>query len=153
MTRKHKNKNKKETEEEEDETAVKLCDSATFAKGRASETYVAISHRGRQEKATCYAAVEKNGRWKVKKVQMGLSTGPCSGGIIGKSMWLYDIWSDTVNLAARLRAKAPPGCIMCCTTTCQRLEGLFDFGEPLQLQLKGKGFQSLYPLLSEHVFN
>eukprot|EP00727_Mastigamoeba_balamuthi_P012487 m51a1_g7861 putative periplasmic ligand-binding sensor domain-containing protein (966) ;mRNA; f:257529-262278 len=84
------------------------------------------------------------------RLQMGLSTGPCSGGIIGKSMWLYDIWSDTVNLAARLRAKAPPGCIMCCADTCQRLEGTFDFGQPLQLQLKGKGFQSLHPLLSEH---
>eukprot|EP00727_Mastigamoeba_balamuthi_P003901 m51a1_g13508 hypothetical protein (139) ;mRNA; f:834-2032 len=42
----HKNKNKKETEEEEeeDETAVKLCDSATFAKGGASE--VTVEHGG-----------------------------------------------------------------------------------------------------------
>eukprot|EP00727_Mastigamoeba_balamuthi_P010483 m51a1_g6057 putative adenylate guanylate cyclase (1237) ;mRNA; r:232758-237582 len=84
------------------------------------------------------------------RLQIGVSTGPCSGGIIGKSMWLYDIWSDTVNLAARLRAKAGAGVIMCCTTTRECLAGSFDFGEPLEMQLKGKGKQTLHPLLSEN---
>eukprot|EP00727_Mastigamoeba_balamuthi_P003325 m51a1_g12990 putative adenylate guanylate cyclase catalytic domain protein (321) ;mRNA; f:141-1878 len=32
-------------------------------------------------------------------LHVGVSSGPCAGGIIGKRNWIYDLWSDTVNVA------------------------------------------------------
>eukprot|EP00727_Mastigamoeba_balamuthi_P004050 m51a1_g13642 putative family 3 adenylate cyclase (520) ;mRNA; f:50-2006 len=31
-------------------------------------------------------------------LRVGVSSGPCAGAIIGKRNWIYDIWSDTVNM-------------------------------------------------------
>ena len=43
------------------------------------------------------------------QVRIGIHVGPVIAGVIGETQFQFDIWGDTVNLAARLQALAPPG--------------------------------------------
>lgn len=46
---------------------------------------------------------------KVWPVRIGVHAGPLIAGIIGSHKYAYDVWGDTVNLAARLEAASEPG--------------------------------------------
>eukprot|EP00727_Mastigamoeba_balamuthi_P013700 m51a1_g8953 putative adenylate guanylate cyclase (1156) ;mRNA; r:1019908-1024726 len=82
-------------------------------------------------------------------LRVGVSTGPCAGGIIGRRNWVYDLWSDTVNMAraARLKAKAQVGTVLCDARTWECARDEFAFGEPQTVQLKGKGLQTVYEVV------
>jgi hypothetical protein len=43
------------------------------------------------------------------RVRFGAHTGPVVGGVIGRVRMCFDIWGDTVNVAARLEAASEPG--------------------------------------------
>lgn len=43
------------------------------------------------------------------QVRIGIHAGPVVAGILGKRVYCYDIWGDTVNTAARMQAEADPG--------------------------------------------
>eukprot|EP00727_Mastigamoeba_balamuthi_P001653 m51a1_g11485 putative adenylate guanylate cyclase (232) ;mRNA; f:7185-8090 len=81
-------------------------------------------------------------------LRVGVSSGPCAGAIIGKRNWIYDIWSDTVNMAARLKGAAQPGTVLCDLRTAELTRDEFAFEEPRTVQLKGKGLQKVYVLQS-----
>eukprot|EP00727_Mastigamoeba_balamuthi_P004809 m51a1_g14326 putative family 3 adenylate cyclase (1262) ;mRNA; r:83132-88017 len=80
------------------------------------------------------------------ELRVGVSSGPCAGGIIGKRNWIYDIWSDTVNMAARLKGAAQPGTVLCDLRTAELTRDEFVFEEPRTMQLKGKGLQKVFVL-------
>ena len=42
-------------------------------------------------------------------LRIGIHVGPVMAGVIGSTRLAYDIWGDTVNLAARMEQTAPPG--------------------------------------------
>eukprot|EP00727_Mastigamoeba_balamuthi_P004248 m51a1_g13820 putative adenylate guanylate cyclase (312) ;mRNA; r:424914-431003 len=79
-------------------------------------------------------------------LRVGVSTGPCAGGIIGKRNWVYDLWSDTVNMAARLKAKAQVGTVLCDVKTWECTRDEFRYRDPLSVEIKGKGLQTVYEL-------
>eukprot|EP00727_Mastigamoeba_balamuthi_P011309 m51a1_g6800 putative adenylyl cyclase (587) ;mRNA; r:216392-221266 len=80
------------------------------------------------------------------QLRIGVSSGPVAGGIVGRRNWVYDLWSDTVNMAARLKAKAQPGTVLCDSRTRELTEGEFCFEEPQVIELKGKGAQTVFSL-------
>ncbi len=43
------------------------------------------------------------------KLRIGIESGPLIAGVIGRAKFAYDIWGDTVNVAARLQQSAAPG--------------------------------------------
>lgn len=43
------------------------------------------------------------------QLRIGVHTGPVVAGIVGRQNYQYDVWGDTVNLAARLQAETQPG--------------------------------------------
>eukprot|EP00727_Mastigamoeba_balamuthi_P001395 m51a1_g11252 putative adenylate guanylate cyclase (354) ;mRNA; r:41975-46629 len=92
------------------------------------------------------AAGRRFGGQQSMRAHVGISSGPCSGGIIGKRQWVYDLWSDTVNTASRLKSRTQPGEILCCQRTYELAGCAFRFGESVQLSLKGKGVVVAYPL-------
>jgi ABC-type oligopeptide transport system substrate-binding subunit/class 3 adenylate cyclase len=81
-------------------------------------------------------------------IRVGVNTGPVVLGPIGAGERVeYGAFGDTVNIAARLETAAPPGTILAGTDTHRLVEGLFDWGEPLQLELKGKAIPvTAFPL-------
>eukprot|EP00727_Mastigamoeba_balamuthi_P012369 m51a1_g7755 putative family 3 adenylate cyclase (1141) ;mRNA; f:84511-89277 len=80
-------------------------------------------------------------------MRIGVSSGPCAGGIIGKHNWIYDLWSDTVNMAARLKAKAAPGTVLCDELTYTLTMEEYEYEEPREVELKGKGVQRVHTLV------
>ena len=72
-------------------------------------------------------------------VRVGVHQGPVVAGIMGKRSFVFDLWGDTVNVAARVAAEAEPDAVVVTgamwpslSRTCQgRALGLVD--------LRGKG--------------
>ncbi|HEX6844596.1 MAG TPA: adenylate/guanylate cyclase domain-containing protein [Actinomycetota bacterium] len=81
------------------------------------------------------------------RVRIGVASGPVVAGVIGRERFAYDLWGDTVNLASRLETSAAPGSILLAGSTVTLLEGSYRLGEPLVLNLKGKGPTSAWELL------
>jgi class 3 adenylate cyclase len=67
-------------------------------------------------------------------------------GVIGKKKFIYDMWGDTVNVAFRLAADAPPSTVQVDLTTHRRLHNRFSFEPVQELEIKGKGRMQVYQL-------
>jgi class 3 adenylate cyclase len=76
------------------------------------------------------------------QVRIGLHSGPVVGGIVGTKKYIYDIFGDTVNIAARLESLSTPMRINVSSTFCQSLEREFVFSRVHEVEMKGKGMQA-----------
>ena len=77
-------------------------------------------------------------------MRVGVHVGPVIAGVVGRRKYQYDVWGDTVNLAARMQAAAEPGSICVTDATWSLLEGHCR-GHPLgPLEVKGKGALDLF---------
>jgi class 3 adenylate cyclase len=86
------------------------------------------------EMAALAASVEPH--WQVR---VGVHIGPVVAGIVGRRQYLFDVWGDTVNMAARICDKAPAGSVAVSADCWQWLEGEFGGRSLGQHDLKGKG--------------
>lgn len=82
-------------------------------------------------------------------MRIGIATGPVIAGVVGKKKFIYDLWGDTVNLAARITSEGVPGMIQCDTMTQKMLRGDYEFDNPRLIHLKGKGEMQVYRLLDK----
>ncbi|MDT7713686.1 MAG: adenylate cyclase, partial [Pseudonocardiales bacterium] len=80
-------------------------------------------------------------------VRIGIATGPVVGGVIGRQRLLFDLWGDTVNLAARMESHGVPGRIQVSEATRAALDGRCGF-EARTVDVKGLGRRQTY-LVSE----
>ncbi len=72
-------------------------------------------------------------------VRVGAATGAVVVGEVGAGSRVeYAAFGDTVNVAARLQSAAEPGSVLVDDATHRSVEGLFEWGEALELDLKGK---------------
>jgi class 3 adenylate cyclase len=78
------------------------------------------------------------------RVRIGIHSGPVVGGVIGSSRLAYDYWGDTMNIASRLQAAAPPNGIAVSEATFFQVRNAQDFGEPEPTILKGIGETLVY---------
>jgi adenylate cyclase len=72
-------------------------------------------------------------------MRVGIASGPVMAGVIGEAKVTYDVWGDTVNLAARLESYGEPGRIHVSATTRAALAGSHAFTPPIIVDLKGIG--------------
>lgn len=79
---------------------------ATSGLLRPVETPMLTAFRCGLEMSRIARAMEPN--WEVR---VGLHMGPVVAGIVGKQQFLFDVWGDTVNIAARLVAHGSPGTV------------------------------------------
>lgn len=82
-------------------------------------------------------------------VRIGLASGPVVGGIIGDQRILFDLWGDTVNLAARLQASGIPGRVQVAASTRELLRATdaWTFEERASVDIKGIGPTTTYLLV------
>jgi guanylate cyclase len=71
--------------------------------------------------------------------RMGINTGPVIAGVIGTTRLQYDIWGDTVNLAARLESHGMPGKIQISQATREAIGDRFTCVHRGAIDIKGKG--------------
>jgi adenylate cyclase len=78
------------------------------------------------------------------QVRVGINVGPVVAGIVGRRKYQYDVWGDTVNLAARMETSAPQ-CGICMTASTWQMLGGHYPGRPLgEVEIKGKGRLTLF---------
>ncbi|MGZ4290232.1 MAG: ABC transporter substrate-binding protein [Gaiellaceae bacterium] len=72
-------------------------------------------------------------------VRVGAATGAVVVGEVGAGARVeYAAFGDTVNVAARLQSAAEPGSVLVDDATYRAVERLFEWGDPQELELKGK---------------
>jgi adenylate cyclase len=62
------------------------------------------------------------------QVRIGIASGPVVAGVIGKRMYVYDVWGDAVNIASRMESHGVAGRVQVSESTRRLL------GEPFQLE-------------------
>lgn len=72
-------------------------------------------------------------------LRVGIATGSITAGVIGKAKFTYDVWSPTVNLAARLESNGEPGDIHVSDETYRQLKSYYSFKRAPSKNLKGIG--------------
>lgn len=85
---------------------------------------------------------------KPVRVRMGLHSGPVVAGVIGNLRCAYDLWGETVNIAAQLQSIATPGSILVSEAVRTQLADRYAFRTANQLTPKGGGRQLAVYFLS-----
>jgi adenylate cyclase len=80
-------------------------------------------------------------RWDLR---IGLHRGPVMAGVVGKSKFIYDIWGDAVNIAARLEAAGGANRINVSDTVHNRVRTLMEFEPRGAVEVKNKAPISMH---------
>lgn len=77
-------------------------------------------------------------------VRIGIHMGPVAAGVIGSKKFAYDIWGDTVNMAARLEQSSERGRINISGETYEKVKDTFKCEYRGKLPAKNKGLVDMY---------
>jgi len=72
-------------------------------------------------------------------IRVGIASGPLVAGVVGTHKFAYDVWGDTVNVAARMESHGKPGCIHIADNTRQALGDAYTASDRGEIEVKGKG--------------
>lgn len=78
------------------------------------------------------------------EIRIGLNTGNVVAGIVGIKKFSYDIWGDTVNVAARMENSSQSGRINISGSTYQLVKDHFNCEYRGKIQAKNKGEIDMY---------
>jgi class 3 adenylate cyclase len=72
-------------------------------------------------------------------VRVGIHVGPVTAGVVGHRQYLFDIWGDTVNTAARIESHGAPGAVNVSEQAWARVAAHCRGRSLGQVEVKGKG--------------
>lgn len=78
------------------------------------------------------------------EMRIGLHTGPIVAGVVGSMKFAYDVWGDTVNIAARMEQSGEIGKINVSETVVAACGESFGFTYRGELEAKNKGLLKMY---------
>jgi CheY-like chemotaxis protein len=81
------------------------------------------------------------------EARVGIDHGPVVAGIIGRRQYLFDLWGDTINTAARIVAQAPVGAVVVTASTWLAIRDHCRGRSRGLVELKGKGAVELVECL------
>ena len=79
-------------------------------------------------------------------VRIGMHSGPAVAGGIVERKFIYDLWGDTVNVAARMESHGVPGEIQLSPATWELINDAFETEARGEIEVKGKGRMRAYLL-------
>ncbi len=88
---------------------------------------------------------EKEARGEIPfELRIGIHTGPVVAGIVGVKKYAYDIWGDTVNVAARMEQNSEAGKINISGSTYELVKDKFSCTHRGKIKAKNKGEIDMY---------
>lgn len=88
---------------------------------------------------------ERNKTGAIKwKVRIGIHTGAITAGVIGKKKFSYDLFGDTINVAARIESAGESGKINVSAMTYDQIKNDFSGTYRGKIDAKGKGELDMY---------
>jgi len=69
-------------------------------------------------------------------IRAGLHSGPVMAGVISTHKFAYDVWGDTVNIAARIEAASGPNCVLASAATVKALGSDYSRDGPHKIDTK-----------------
>ena len=78
------------------------------------------------------------------EARIGIHTGPVVAGVVGVKKFAYDIWGDTVNIAARLEANCQEGKVNISSSTYGKIKYQFECDYRGKVTAKNKGMIDMY---------
>jgi class 3 adenylate cyclase len=93
------------------------------------------------------AAARVEPKWDVRT---GVHFGPVVAGVVGNQQFLFDVWGDTVNVAARLVDHGSPGSITMTHSAWQEIQEECRARSIGVIEIKGKGPIEVIECLSVH---
>lgn len=73
------------------------------------------------------------------QLRIGVNTGAVVAGVIGTSAFQYDVWGDTVNIAARMESHGVAGRVQVTASTHDCIASRYDCEARGPIEVKGKG--------------
>ena len=73
------------------------------------------------------------------QVRIGIESGPVVAGVIGKRMYVYDVWGEAVNTASRMESHGVAGRVQVAENTRRLLGEPFELEERGALEVEGQG--------------
>ncbi|MGB3535029.1 MAG: transporter substrate-binding protein [Microcoleaceae cyanobacterium] len=83
------------------------------------------------------------------RLRIGINTGPVVAGVIGMRKFIYDLWGDAVNVAARMESQGQASLIQVTEATKIELEHRYNFELRGEIYIKGKGPMTTYWLMGK----
>lgn len=80
-------------------------------------------------------------KWNVR---IGIHSGPITAGVIGKKKYSYDLFGDTINIAARIESASEPGRINVSAYTYRLIKDEIPCTYRGKIDAKGKGELDMY---------
>lgn len=78
------------------------------------------------------------------ELRIGIHTGPVVAGVVGTKKFQYDIWGDTVNIAARMESSGEVGKVNISESTYQIVKERFACTHRGKVEAKNKGAIDMY---------
>lgn len=78
------------------------------------------------------------------EMRIGIHSGPLVAGVVGSKKFAYDVWGDTVNVAARMEQAGEEGQINVSETVVEACGDAFNFIYRGELEAKNKGKLKMY---------
>lgn len=129
---------------------IKTIGDAYIAAGGLPEGNKANSRNVVEAAIAMQKVVEQFGRERAAaghpyfELRIGIHTGPVVAGVVGIKKFQYDIWGDTVNLAARMEQSGVPGKINISQSTYEKVKDNFSCIHRGKIEAKNKGEIDMY---------